>query len=170
MRSSATVYWRPCGKKPAVKARKRIGLLSALCRLAMAGALSICAAGAAAGETREVGVIKSVQGAAHVRRAGEDRPAVAGDALQLGDEISTGPDGALVFGFPDGGRFAIGPNSTVVVAEFEIQRDEGFMAGIARLIYGTVTPTPGQDDLDARKTIARGAPPWSNAARRLRRP
>src|SRR5579872_5126319 len=86
-----------------------------LAGLLMAAALSTAAAAA----TAEIGRIKTVVGAASVLRGKLVTPAAAGQLLQVSDVLKTGPGGRIGITFVDNSCFAIGPNSTIALSQFE---------------------------------------------------
>ncbi len=108
----------------------------------------LIAAGAAlraqAADPAEIGVVKSVSGDAQLERSGADRPIEVGASLRKGDRIATGADGAVGFTLADGSRFSIGPNSAIVVSEFQFQPDRGLLALIADFLFGTMTHASGE--------------------------
>lgn len=92
---------------------------------------------------QEIGVIKSVTGQASLARNGGATPVAVGQSLELGDRIETDSDGAVGFTLNDGSRFSVGPNSAIIVEQFEFQPAKGLLALIAELIYGTMTHSSG---------------------------
>jgi hypothetical protein len=78
------------------------------------GALAI-ATGAYA---NDVGQIKTVKGSAHVERAGQKLPAVAGMQLRQADTIVTGMDGSVGITFLDNSLFSAGPNSVLAIDRY----------------------------------------------------
>ncbi len=81
--------------------------------LLIAAVLSTAAAAA------DIGRIKSVAGAATVVRGKLVTRAVAGLPLQVSDVLKTGRDGRIGITFIDNSRFAVGPNSSIELSEFE---------------------------------------------------
>lgn len=92
----------------------------------------------------EIGVVKSVNGSAVLERDTGKADVVVGQALQIGDRISTGQDSAVGFTLQDGSRFSIGPNSAIVMSNFQFEPDQGLLALIARLLYGTMAHASGE--------------------------
>ena len=80
--------------------------------LMAAGLSTVAAAG-------EIGRIKSVTGVAAVVRGKAATPAAAGELLQVGDVLRTGAGGRIGITFIDNSRFAVGPNSSIALSQFE---------------------------------------------------
>ena len=85
--------------------------------LLMAAGLSTAVAGATA--DAGIGRIKSVSGPAQVVRGKAGSPAVAGEVLQVRDVIRTGAGGRVGITFIDNSRFAVGPNTSIALSDFE---------------------------------------------------
>lgn len=149
---SIDIVWRARrrGRRVATRIICCVALLTAL-------ALQI-APDAATADEREIGVIKSVAGEAALVRKAAEAPLAVGQSIYLGDEISTGADGAVGFTLTDGSRFSIGPNSAIVVAEFQFQPERGLLALIARLIYGTMAHSTGEIGRIDPKAVQIGTP------------
>jgi len=105
------------------------------------GALALAATTSAAAQ--EIGVVKSVTGQANLARDGGATPVAVGLSLELGDRIETEAGSSVGFTLNDGSRFSVGPNSAIVVEQFEFQPAKGLLALIAELIYGTMTHSSG---------------------------
>lgn len=81
------------------------------------------------------GRVKTVEGAAHLVRAGNRLPAKVADPVYMGDVLETGADGSLGVTFRDTSRLSVGPNSNVVIDEYVFSpliSDAGFSARIKR--------------------------------------
>jgi len=74
---------------------------------------------AGAASAADIGRIKSVTGAVSVVRGASTTSAVVGQALQVSDVLKTGADGRIGITFVDNSRFAVGPNSTIALSQFE---------------------------------------------------
>jgi len=74
---------------------------------------------AGAASAADIGLIKSVTGAVSVVRGALTTSAVVGQALQVSDVLKTGADGRIGITFVDNSRFAVGPNSTIALSQFE---------------------------------------------------
>lgn len=64
------------------------------------------------------GVVKRVQGAVTLQRAGQSLPVAAGTAVQEGDRLVTGADGGVGVTMADDSLFTVGPASTLVISRF----------------------------------------------------
>ncbi|MGA0603781.1 FecR family protein [Caulobacter sp. KR2-114] len=106
----------------------------------MAATLST-AASAVAGE---IGRIKSVTGAAQVVRGKSAAPAVAGQLLQVSDVLKTGPSGRIGVTFVDNSRFAVGPNTTLALSEFQFDDTTHAGHALTTLDRGTLAVVSGQ--------------------------
>ena len=109
-----------------------------LAGLLMATLLSTAAAAG------EIGRIKSVTGAVSVLRGKTATPAAAGQLLQASDVIKTGPGGRVGITFIDNSRFALGPNTTIALTQFEF--DDTTHAGrfLTTVNRGTLAVVSGQ--------------------------
>lgn len=67
----------------------------------------------------EIGRIKSVAGSASIIRGKAVTPAAPGQQLLVSDVLSTGANGRIGVTFIDNSRFAVGPNSRIVLSQFE---------------------------------------------------
>jgi len=92
----------------------------------------------------EIGRIKSVTGAASVVRGKTMIRATAGQTLQVGDVLKTGPDGRVGITFVDNSRFALGPNTAIALSTFEF--DDTTHAGqfLTTLNRGSLAVVSGQ--------------------------
>ena len=77
---------------------------------------------AAAPAAAEIARIKQSSGTASVERSTQRLKAAPGLQLLAGDRLVTGKDGRMSLAFVDNTRFAIGPNSSVSVNEFQYDR------------------------------------------------
>lgn len=114
--------------------------------------------GLAQASDEEIGVVKTVIGEAGVTRGAEEIAASVGQSLQVGDRISTGADGAVGFTLRDGSRFSVGPNSAIVMSDFQFEPDRGLLGLIARLLYGTMTHATGEIGRVRPESVRIGTP------------
>jgi hypothetical protein len=105
-------------------------------------------AGAADGEA--IGRVKTSQGEAFLVRGSERLPAVIGAAVQQGDSVETGTDGAIGITFRDNSVFSTGPNSQVSLDEYRFDSSNFQGSFQSRLSKGTLSVVSGD--------IARGSP------------
>ena len=92
----------------------------------------------------EIGRIKSVAGAASVVRGKTVTPAAAGQLLQVSDVLKTGADGRVGITFVDNSRFAVGPNSTVALSQFEFDDTTHVGKSLTTVNRGTLAVVSGQ--------------------------
>jgi hypothetical protein len=70
----------------------------------------------------EIARVKTTSGAAVVQRGAQKLKPVPGLQLDAGDSLVTGKDGRMAVTFIDNTRFAVGPNSSVSVSQFDYDR------------------------------------------------
>lgn len=70
----------------------------------------------------EIGRVKSSVGPVSITRAGVPIAVKPGARLEQGDVLVTGKSGRLGIAFADNTRFALGPNSRVVLSQFDYDR------------------------------------------------
>lgn len=114
-------------------------------RMIAAGLLMVaCLSTAGAANAAEIGRIKSLTGAAAVVRGKTSTPAVAGQLLQVSDVLQTGADGRIGITFIDNSRFAVGPNSTIALSQFEFDDTSHVGKSLTTLNRGTLAVVSGQ--------------------------
>lgn len=91
-----------------------------------------------------VGTVKTVQGAAVVRRGADSIPIREGMRLLLNDILQTPGDGRLGVILQDGTRISLGPNSELAVDRFVYQPAEGNFALLLRLGRGVLAYVSGK--------------------------
>jgi len=111
-------------------------------QLAAAACLLASHAGMAADPP--VAVVKVVLGEVRILRAGEPVPAVVGSDLLSGDELLTGPSGAVGFTFSDESQLSLGPASRYRIQHyrFDATTHEGEFHG--RLGQGSLGVISGK--------------------------
>lgn len=116
----------------------RMTLSHAIVMLALAGA-------AACAQAAEIGRIKTVKGAVSVVREGKAMVATPGFALQAGDELRTGADGAVGMTMSDNSIVSAGPNSTLSLDRFAFDTtthqgrfDSSLRSGTLAVISGKI--------------------------------
>jgi hypothetical protein len=82
----------------------------------IAAGVLLIAAGVAAAD--DVGRVKVVKGQVAIERGSQTLPATVGMALQEGDVIVTGRDGATGITFSDDSLLSVGPDSALAVDRF----------------------------------------------------
>jgi len=105
---------------------------------------------ASAAEADTIGRVKTVQGQAFLVRGAERTAATVGAAVQQGDAVETGADGAVGITFRDNSVFSTGPNSRVAVDEFRFDSQNFQGSFQSRVSKGTLSVVSGD--------IARGSP------------
>lgn len=96
-------------RRPAVPPR-RLALAAALL-VAATGLVGLGARGLKAGAV--VATVASAEGSVVVRRAGVDRPAVAGMDLLAGDRVAVPSEASAILDLPDASRAELGPDSSL---------------------------------------------------------
>ena len=77
---------------------------------------------AASGASAEIARIKTSSGTAVIERGTQKLKPTPGLQLLARDRLVTGKDGRMSLAFIDNTRFAVGPNSSVSVSEFQYDR------------------------------------------------
>jgi len=67
---------------------------------------------------QEAGHVKVSKGAVQIERTGQKVPGAVGAAVQAGDVVTTGPDGAVGITFLDNSLLSAGPNSVLAIDRF----------------------------------------------------
>jgi hypothetical protein len=106
--------------------------------------IAACLSTASAASAAQIGRIKSVTGSAAVIRGKTAIPAVAGQLLQAHDVIKTGAGGLIGITFIDNSRFAVGPNSSVALSEFEFDDTTHVGRSLTTVNRGTLAVVSGQ--------------------------
>ncbi|HEY2708851.1 MAG TPA: FecR domain-containing protein [Caulobacteraceae bacterium] len=106
--------------------------------------IAACLSTASAASVAQIGRIKSVTGSAAVIRGKTAIPAVAGQLLQAHDVIKTGAGGLIGITFIDNSRFAVGPNSSVALSEFEFDDTTHVGRSLTTINRGTLAVVSGQ--------------------------
>jgi hypothetical protein len=100
-----------------------------------------------------IGRVKSVSGSAYVIRGHDSKKPVKptpeqlakpGQLLLVSDMIQTGKDGSLGITFADNSRFAVGPNSNLVLSDFDFDKVTHRGRFLTTVNKGTVAIVSGQ--------------------------
>lgn len=98
------------------------------------------------------GLVKRLQGSVALQRGGQSLTPVPGTAVQVGDRIVTGADGAVGITMADDSLLSVGPSSTLVISDFRFDsttQEGGFLAelvkGTLRLVTGLIAKTQPQN-------------------------
>jgi hypothetical protein len=112
--------------------------------------LGLIALLAAAPAEAEIARIKQSSGTASVERSTQRLKASPGLQLLAGDKLVTGKDGRMSLTFVDNTRFAVGPNSSVLVGEFQYDRTRQKGSFVTQVDRGSLAVVSGK--------IAKSAP------------
>lgn len=91
-----------------------------------------------------IGSVKTVQGAASIRRGAVALPAKQGMHLLPQDVLSTGGDGTIGVILHDGTRLSLNANSEIRMAEFVYQPVSGQFSLVLQLIRGAAAYVSGR--------------------------
>lgn len=92
----------------------------------------------------EIGQIKIVAGQAFLIRAGQERPAKAGDRIEQADIIATGADGAVGITLIDNSRLSAGPDSRIEFARFRYNPTTQEGESVTEIRRGTLAVISGK--------------------------
>jgi len=92
----------------------------------------------------EVARIKQSSGTALVERNTQSLKASPGVQLLAGDRLVTGKDGRMSATFIDNTRFAVGPNSRVLVSEFQYDRTRQKGSFVTQVDRGSLAVVSGK--------------------------
>lgn len=102
----------------------------------------------------EIARIKQSSGTAFVERNAQRLKPAPGLQLLAGDKLVTGKDGRMSLTFVDNTRFAVGPNSSIAVSQFEYDRTRqkgSFVTQVDRGSLAVVSGRIAKSDRDAMK-------------------
>jgi hypothetical protein len=99
--------------------------------------------GSAAAETF-VGIVKSVEGGAVIKRDSQTIKAAKGMHVVKGDTVATDAQGAIGLVFSDDTLISMGPNTELVIDDYLFEPLEKELSFVARIIRGTVSFLSGQ--------------------------
>ena len=89
-------------------------------------------------EDAEIGMVKTVQGAAFVTSGGTKAPATLGLRLHKRDVIETGADGSVGVTFQDDTIISVGPDSSLALDQFDFAPAEEKYSFVTRMTRGTM--------------------------------
>lgn len=92
----------------------------------------------------EIARVKTTSGAAAVQRGAQKLKPAPGLQLLAGDRLVTGKDGRVSVTFIDNTRFAVGPNSSVSVSEFQYDRTRQKGAMVTQVDRGSLAIVSGK--------------------------
>jgi len=113
-------------------------------RAAVVAGLLMAACLSTAASAAEIGRIKSVAGSASVVRGKAATPAAPGQLLQVSDVLKTGADGRIGITFVDNSRFAVGPNSSIALSQFEFDDTTHAGKSLTTVNRGSLAVVSGQ--------------------------
>lgn len=102
----------------------------------------------------EIGRIKSSVGIASIQRGGQALVVRPGVTLEPGDVLVTGKGGRIGIAFADDTRFAVGPNSKVMLTKFVYDRTRqtgAFETNVNRGSLGVVSGRIAKSQRDAMR-------------------
>ena len=102
----------------------------------------------------EIARIKQSSGTAFVERSSQRLKPAPGLQLLAGDKLVTGKDGRMSLTFVDNTRFAVGPNSSIAVSQFDYDRTRQkgrFVTQVDRGSLAVVSGRIAKSDRDAMK-------------------
>jgi hypothetical protein len=100
--------------------------------------------GSLAAAADHVGIVKSLAGDAVIIRGDRTIKAEPNLKLQLGDTISTGPQGKIGLIMEDDTVISLGSNSTIAIKDFVFHPQEKKLSFIAKVFQGTASFLSGQ--------------------------
>ena len=92
----------------------------------------------------QIARVKQSAGTAAVERGSARVSAAPGRQLFAGDRLVTGKDGRISVSFIDNTRFAIGPNSSVSVSEFQYDRTRQKGTFVTKVDRGSLAVVSGK--------------------------
>jgi hypothetical protein len=105
------------------------------------GSVSLALAAPAAAE---IGRVKTVLGPANIERAGAVLPAASGVELLPGDALVTGAGGKITLTFVDNARFAVGPDSRILLTSFDYDPTSERGDLVTEVVKGTIAAVSGR--------------------------
>ena len=116
---------------------KKLGLIVTFCTFLCVGA------GTAWANSEVIGHVRTAEGETRLVRDETRQAANIGDEVYLRDVIETGADGAIGITFIDNSVFSAGPNSSIVLEQFEFDSAEFKGNLLARMDRGTLSVVSG---------------------------
>lgn len=106
--------------------------------------LALVALAVPSGALAEIARVKTASGAAAVVRGSQKLKPAPGLQLEAHDTLVTGKDGRMAVTFIDNTRFAVGPNSSVSVSEFQYDRTRQKGAMVTQVDRGSLAVVSGK--------------------------
>jgi hypothetical protein len=104
------------------------------------------------------GVVKSFEGAPAIVRDGVSQAAAKGARVQKGDRIKTGPKGAIGIVFSDDTVMSMGPDTEIVIDEYQFEPIDGQLSFVVKIVRGTISYLSGQIAKLAPKSVRMSMP------------
>lgn len=98
----------------------------------------------AAGMEPVAGVIKNVDGKAHIERTNQKIPAAEGVKIHSKDTLQTGPNASLGIIFRDDSTLSMGPDTRIVIDDFLFSPGEGKLSFVSKVQKGTAAYLSGK--------------------------
>ena len=116
---------------------------------------------ASALEQRPIGRIKRLTGTVSLEHAGQSLPARVGMPLQQGDRLRTGADGLAAIALDDDSLLTAGPNSTLLISQFNFNAntqdgtlEASLLRGSLHVVSGLIAKKkPEQVSFKARSVV-----------------
>lgn len=115
-------------------------------------------AATAAAQDAKIGSIRSIEGTASIVRDGARATAEIGAAVEQGDTLETGRDGALGVVFRDSSTMTLGPSSHFTLDEFVFEPARGEGSFLTTLLRGSVLYVSGVIGKLSRDSVALRTP------------
>lgn len=96
------------------------------------------------GESKFIGVVKTVDREAFVIRNAQPSKVVTGMTIQIGDVLKTGADGSMGLIFSDDTVISLGPNTEFAIKKYLFDPIEGKLSFFAKMAQGTISFLCGQ--------------------------
>ena len=112
------------------------------CWVGLAAAMTIASAASAA-DLDAAGTVKTSQGSVSIDRAGRALPAVPSTPVFAGDRVRTGADGYVGITLRDDTRLTAGPQSTLLITDFQFYANTNAGSLVASLLKGTFSVVTG---------------------------
>ena len=98
----------------------------------------------AAAQQAVVGYVRTIEGEARLVRNGEILVPALGDAVETGDEVETGGDGAMGITLIDNSQLSFGPNTRFTLDEFRFEPVVSEFSLIGSIVRGTLVFISGE--------------------------
>jgi hypothetical protein len=107
-------------------------------------AATLVAGNATAAAEPFTGIVRSLQGAPVIVRAGTATPAAKGARVEKGDTVKTGPADTIGIVFSDDTVLTLGPGTAIAIDDYAFDPLGKQLSFVARILRGTVRYISGQ--------------------------